>query len=159
MKDGKNRSILLVAFLAFLLLVTLLPVSPAYAVLEWEEMSIPNSGVNCTFSAAMAFKDHLYLGENPGIRIFQTSDGSTLTQVIPDKFGNPDNTFIRIFFIFGQHLYAAVSNNVADNTQLWRTFNGTSWELASTHTGHILTTHGAAIHKWPIIHAVFFRRW
>jgi hypothetical protein len=113
--------------------------------LEWKEMYIPSSGVTCTFNAAMAYKDHLYLGESPGVRVFRTTDGSTLTQVVPDRFGDPGNQFIRIFFLFADDLYAAVSN-AAGETQFWRT-QGTTWALASTHPGHVLTAHGAAIHQ------------
>ncbi len=75
MKDGRKRVIRFMTWAAVLCGLFPWTVSPAHALLEWEEMAIPNSGVTCTFNAAMAFKGYLYLGESPGVRVFRTEDG------------------------------------------------------------------------------------
>ncbi|MCS7220078.1 MAG: PKD domain-containing protein [Anaerolineae bacterium] len=58
------------------------------------------------------------------------SSQSDWIKVADNGFNNPQNQYIFGGAVFGGHLYAAVAN-YSTGLQLWRTANGTDWELVA----------------------------
>ena len=74
----------------------------------------------------VVFDGYLYCGSWDGV-IWRTNDGITWQEIVSDGFSDPNNGIAR-FAIYNNMLYAGTWNGIT-GTQIWRTSNGTYWEI------------------------------
>jgi hypothetical protein len=79
------------------------------------------------------WKNTLYFGVNGGGMLWQSTDGTSFTEVpeMETGFGNTNNTVVASLVEFKGFLYASTTN-FTDGGQLWRTADGKTWTALTT---------------------------
>ncbi|MDR3576935.1 MAG: hypothetical protein P4L50_23965 [Anaerolineaceae bacterium] len=63
-----------------------------------------------------------------GFQLYTSSDGKNWTKAAPDGFGNINNTTGEIKVI-GDQLYVETGYNFVDGSEIWRTSDGSKWQM------------------------------
>ena len=90
---------------------------------EWWKV---DEGMHNGCADMVVFDTYLYCGSWDGV-IWRTADGTTWQEIVSDGFGDANNGIAR-FVVYNGMLYAGTWNGTT-GTQIWRTSNGTFWEI------------------------------